>query len=98
MKRWTTPEELTWLNGKLLGWGERSKNLAVTDWLTTATNEFVAAFPSRKSLSHEEMYAVSKFSPEHAVLLKTRRRSSNGGFTITRKPPQLQSPPPPTSP
>ena len=33
-------------------------------------NEFIATFPERKSMPHDELFGVSKLSPEHAALLK----------------------------
>ena len=63
MKRWTTKEELAWLTERIPEWHKRRGPNAVGDWLTTTTNSFIADFPLRKSLEHDEIYAVSQLRP-----------------------------------
>ena len=63
MKRWTTAEELAWLTEKIPKWHNRRNGNVVGDWLTTTTNQFITAFPSRKSIERSLMHSVSEFSP-----------------------------------
>ena len=64
-KSWANPEEGCWLSQRLPEWRLREKG-AIEDWLTTTTNLFVAAFPSRASIAHQDLFEVSDFYPQEA--------------------------------
>ena len=64
-KPWANPEEVCWLLQRIPEWRLRAKG-AIEDWLTTTTNSFVVAFPSRASTDHKDLYEVSNFYPQDA--------------------------------
>jgi hypothetical protein len=64
MKPWATLEERAWLKEKLPSWYKARRLKKVADWLTTTTNEFVTAFPTRKPTpaKYGDLHSVRTFT------------------------------------
>lgn len=63
MQPWTTPGEVVWLTERFPQW-HKARRSGLQNWFTTTTNEFMTAFPDRKSMGFGKMNSVRAFSPQ----------------------------------
>jgi hypothetical protein len=69
MKTWASKEEIAWLTDKLPEWRKTRAKKKVADWLTTTTNQLIAAFPDRKNSDYKKLRSVSTITFLHVAPL-----------------------------